>query len=212
MDVPEREVLRYLGYKGAKAGGRIRALIEDLAGELGVCAPPKSVYGIWDCDIEPPVVLLGGTAIRSVSLSGHLAGAPRAALLAATLGAGADALIRRYSVRDMEKAAVADAVCAVMIEAYCDRVTREIERETEAGYATARFSPGYGDFDIACQKDILRMLDGGRRIGLAMTDGGMLTPAKSVIAVIGFKQEKEGGRGKCGRCAGGECACREDQK
>ncbi len=43
-------------------------------------------------------------------------------------------------------------------------------------------------FDIAHQDMILRMLDTAKKIGLTLTGGNMLTPSKSVTAVIGLSE------------------------
>ena len=37
------------------------------------------------------------------------------------------------------------------------------------------------------QKDLLATLEAGKRIGLTVTDGSMLTPVKSVTAIIGLR-------------------------
>jgi len=202
MKIPDKEILRYLGYGGSVADEQITQQIRYVSAGLFEYTHPKSIYGIWDCRVTPPVVEIGGIRINSGSLSKHLSGCERVALLAATLGAGTDELIRRYSVREMEKAAVAGAVCAAMIEAYCGQIEEEIMQKPGVSglHPTARFSPGYGDFDIAHQKDILKLLDCSRKIGLTMTDGYMLVPSKSVTAVIGFSAEKKYVGGKCERC------------
>ena len=56
-------------------------------------------------------------------------------------------------------------------------------------YLRPRFSPGYGDFSIFHQKELLQMTDASKQIGLTMTDGYMLTPSKSITAVIGISSE-----------------------
>ena len=215
MEISNKEVLRYLRMTEAAADERIHSMVKEMTDFFSENIVPKSVYGIWDCQIDSSTVALGGMNIKSKNLAKHLAGCRRAVLLAATLGVEADTLIRRYSVQDMEKAVVAQAVCAAMIEAYCDKIESEFSQKNEFSglYSTARFSPGYGDFDIARQKDILSLLNCGR-IGLSMTDGYMLTPSKSVTAVIGFSDEKKRATelraaGKCGGCADEQCKYRE---
>jgi len=194
------EVLRYLGCRDDSPDQRLLALIQELSDELKANTAPKNVYGIWDVRVESPEVSLSGLTVKSESLSRHLAGCDKAALLAVTLGTGADTLIRRYSVRDMEKAVVAQAICTAMIESYCDEVRGELAKRDEVVglFQRAQFSPGYGDFAIAHQEDIIRLLNCDRRIGLTITDGYMLVPSKSITAIIGFaKQEsREENRGK----------------
>ncbi|MDR0443848.1 MAG: hypothetical protein LBH44_10615 [Treponema sp.] len=219
MKISEKEVLRYLKHSGTTIDERTSALIEQIASELTDKTSPKNVYGIWDCRLDSNAMQLDSMTVNSQNLAGHLHGCRRIALMAVTLGTGADTLIRRYSVQDMEKAVIAHAVCAVMIEEYCDTIENEIAQKPEVSglYHTTRFSPGYGDFDIVHQKDILRLLNCSSRIGLTLTNGYMLIPSKSVTAVIGFAretslqntEEKKENRTKCERCGDELCAFRE---
>jgi len=213
MEIPINEVMRYLGYRGAEPDERISGLVKELCAVFASGAEPKSVYGIWDCNVDSFSVTFNGFTVNSENLARHLTGCRRAALLAATLGPGADTLIRRFSVRDMEKAAIAQAVCTVMIDSYCDELEKEIAQKPEFSglFGTGRFSPGYGDFDIVWQKNIVKMLNCDRSIGLTLTSASMLVPSKSITAVIGYSEEKKHASGSCGassrceRCADKQC-------
>jgi hypothetical protein len=211
--ISEKEVLRFLGYRGASADERIHSIIDELIGLFTSNVIPKSVYGIWDCQIDSSTTVFGGMTVKSKSLAGHLADCRQLVLLAATLGTQADTLIRSLSIQDMEKAVIAQALCAAMLEAYCDLITNKITSQNlrasapprelllqENLYPTTRFNPGYGDFDISYQKNILKILNCSS-IGLSMTDGYMLTPTKSVTAIIGFSPEKKRVTQKCERCS-----------
>ena len=209
MEITESEVLRYLGYRGSEADGRVLALTKELSAVFAEKAVPKNVYGKWDCRVDSPTVALDGMTVTSENLAKHLAGCRCVLLMAATLGPEADRLIRRYSVLNMEKAVISQAVCAAMIEAYCDMIESEIAEKYEAVgfnrsglYRTTRFSPGYGDFDITHQKDIVNLLNCDRRIGLTLTNGYMLIPSKSVTAVIGFAENRKETGDKCDAPAG----------
>jgi len=222
--IDEKEVLRYLGYRGSKADEKVSSLVAELIGLFTANVIPKNIYGIWDCQIDSSTAAFGGMTVKSKSLACHLANCRQIVLLAATLGTQADTLIRRLSVQDMEKAVIAQAVCAAMLETYCDSITDEITSQNLRAcapphetlfreiplsiYPTTRFSPGYGDFDIAHQKDILKILNCSR-IGLTLTEGYMLIPTKSVTAVIGFSKERKQVLSKCGYCAAKECAARK---
>ena len=65
------------------------------------------------------------------------------------------------------------------------------ELEEEHLYLRPRFSPGYGDFDICYQEPVVRMLNCAKTIGLTLTDSFMMTPTKSVTAVIGISTQKD---------------------
>ena len=67
-------------------------------------------------------------------------------------------------------------------------------------FLTTRYSPGYGDLPIGIQRNFIRLLDTVRRIGLNVSDSGIMIPRKSVTAIIGIseaekKQEKLGCKG-----------------
>lgn len=209
MDYSEKEVLRYLGYGATPPDERILSLIGAVAEELGKIVSPKSVFEEFSLSVNQPELNIGGVKVVSESLSQHLSGCEIAVLFAATIGVGADTLIRRYSITDMEKAAIAQAVSAAALEAYCDRAAEEIAAKyTPELYPKPRFSPGYGDFSMEHQKDITGMLLTEKRIGLTLTGGFMLAPSKSVTAVIGFSGDKSCNANKCRSCGNLNCAFR----
>ena len=68
-------------------------------------------------------------------------------------------------------------------------------------FVTGRFSPGYGDLPIDLQRDLLALCDAPRRIGLSATPSNLLTPGKSVTALLGISAHPVSGRARgCGTC------------
>ena len=194
MDRRTKEAVRYLGYGRNAADEKTFALIEDAFAELERTVSPKSVWRIFD--LEQTVDgknIIGNMEIESNSLTRNLKGCVKAVLFGATLGAGTDRLIARISLSDMAKAVVIQSCAAVLLEEYCDerQVAIGEELEAEGLFLRPRFSPGYGDFDITYQQPLMRMLDCAKTIGLTMTDSFMMTPAKSVTALIGASPVKE---------------------
>ena len=189
-----KEAVRYLGYGRNAADERTLALIEDAFAELERTAAPKSVCRIFDLELRADgCIVIGNMEIRSTSLGRNLKGCTKAVLFGATLGAGVDRLIRRVSLTDMARAVILQACAAALLEEYCDEEQLKIgaELEKEGLYLRPRFSPGYGDFDIRYQEPLMRMLDCAKTIGLTMTDSCMMTPTKSVTALIGASPVKE---------------------
>lgn len=106
-------------------------------------------------------------------------------------------------------AAAAQAVCAALIESYCDETEAEIA--AAAGlHLKPRFSPGYGDWRLEDQRQLLMLLDCAKRIGLTLTDGYMLTPIKSVTAVIGLTEDTVCNTSKCAACVNRACEFRKE--
>lgn len=194
MERRTKEAVRYLGYGKNAADEKTLALIEDAFAELERSAAPKSVWRIFDLEqSEDGRIIIGTMDIESRSLSRNLKGCEKILLFGATLGGGVDQLIRRTSVTDMAKAVVLQACAAAMLEEYCDerQLAAAGELEEDGLYLRPRFSPGYGDFDIRYQAPLMQMLDCAKKIGLTMTDSYMMTPTKSVTAVIGASRIKE---------------------
>ncbi len=125
---------------------------------------------------------LGFVRVRSHTLARALSGCGSAILFAATLGIGADRLIARYSRTSPARAVMLDAVLTERIEAVCDLFEREA---TEGRKSRARISPGYGDLPLEVQRDIFRFLSPEKHIGLMLSEHLLMSPSKSVSAIIG---------------------------
>ncbi len=194
MEKMIQEAIRYLGIKKGAADAETRALVESSFQELKKEAEPKSICRIFELqELGDGAIQIGKLKIESRSLARNLKNCHRAVLFGATLGTGTDRLITRTGLKDMARAVALQACAAALLEEYCDRRQEEIGRELEkeGGYLRPRFSPGYGDFDIGYQEPIMRMLDCAKQIGLSMTEGCMMTPTKSITAVIGVSPVKE---------------------
>lgn len=214
MDIRTKEAVRYLGYGKNAVDDRTLAEIQSSFYQLEEYAGAKSIYRIFELKMtEPDVLEIENMRITSKNLTKNMRGCQKVVMFGATLGTGADLLMKRYSVTDMAKAVILQACAAALLEEYCDEVQEEIAEELkkENLYLRPRFSPGYGDFSIRHQEEILRMLDASKRIGLTMTDSYMLTPVKSVTAVIGLSGSKEPCHIKgCEECQKTDCAYRRN--
>lgn len=211
-DYSQREILRYLGYGRQEADPAVLSLIDACTDELSRSVSPKSIYFEYPLTVlEDGTVACAAFTAVSRNLSRNLKDCSRILLFAATLGTGADMLIHKYTRLQMSKAVVMQAAATAMIEEYCDSVNRALKAEYEkkALFLRPRFSPGYGDFPLECQRGIVSVLQTGKRIGLTLTDSLIMTPVKSVTAVIGIS-EKPGNceiRG-CEACGKTDCAYR----
>ncbi len=178
---PDEELLQQLG---------------DAEQKLLQAARPKYTYRI--CDIsEIPV--------DGICIQKHLEGCERAAALAVTLGAGVDQLIRTSQITSVAEAVILDAGASALAEQMADQaetLLREDVTDRMPGYyLTSRYSPGYGDYPLGCQKDILNLTDALRRLGISLTGGGMMVPHKSITAVLGIADHPVTGRlATCSEC------------
>ena len=211
MDIRTREAVRYLGYGRHAIDERTLTRIQESFQELDQVSDARFVYRIFEISkADENGLTIGNLEIKSRNLAKNLKKCQEAVLFGATLGARVDMLMKKYSVTDMSKTVVLQACAAAELEEYCDEMQKQIAIKLGEGlYLRPRFSPGYGDFSILHQRDVLQMLEAQKKIGLTLTEGYMLTPTKSVTAVIGISREKQPCHIKgCEECEKVDCAYR----
>ena len=187
-EISIKEAARYIGIRTVP-DEQTAKLFEKYEKIVRSRLRPAYVYRETEIDFKKGFVVLSGmdVPLTGESIQKLLEGCNRAVILGATVSAEADRLIRETSVVDMAAALVVDALCSAAIEQVCDRAEVEIFGDMPKNMRTYRFSPGYGDLPIELQKDWLNYLNAQRRIGLSCTDSYLLTPTKSVTAIIGIR-------------------------
>ena len=180
-EVNKREIHRYAGERAAT--NALSALIDECLAEI----LPRLVYKVAFCEAEVKIsgqtVDLGFGKIESRALTKNLSGCTRAIVFAATVGLAPDRLVARNLVVSPTKALVFDAIGSERIEELCDVFCADAAKGRNL---RPRFSAGYGDFSIDAQKDIFRLLDCPKNIGLSLTENLLMTPTKSVTAIVGI--------------------------
>ena len=236
LNPERREILRYLGYKGAAPDEEVLREIDICVRDLKEAVTPRFVYerfalsreqmpssenghpeghpeGLPE-ELPEEQLCFAGIRVTSKDLSVNLRDCCGIYLMAVTLGPGPDRLVRRASVSRMSRAVIYQAAAAAITEVWCDRINDRIQQEAEKDglYTRPRFSPGYGDLPLSLQKEISRILNMPKEIGVSLTDTMLMTPSKSVTALIGVSSIPAG-RGKgfrktgCADCpASADCA------
>ena len=196
------EALRYLGASGADEA--LRQRMEGVARDAEQRFVPRYIYrvsavehrpeGAWLGDVQ---LLLPGNSARKM-----LAECQRAAVLVCTLGLGFEQHMRLTQARDMSQAVLLDACGSALVEAGCDAAEKELAAHFPGVYLTDRFSPGYGDLPLDLQPAICRITDSQRRLGVYVTESCLMTPQKSVTAIIGMADKPQRARIRgCAYCA-----------
>jgi len=204
MEQAKAEVLRYLGYRDQKLSPELDGVIAECMRVMREAASPFQTRMTFDIRFQTDGIHLENTEVTlpGKDIRRHLDGCKQAVLLAATLGAAADSLIRRWEVADITRSLILDACATQYIEQCCDELEEQVKQEaSDRGLAiTSRFSPGYGDLPLDMQPKLLAVLDAGRRIGLTCTERFILIPRKSVTALIGLGKDIHERPGGCDRC------------
>ena len=192
-----KQAARYFGQRG-ETDASTEALLKKCAVPLLAAATPRAVWLEADVDaLAEAGILRGGDVMK------HLEGCPQALLLAVTLGPAVDAQIRRAGVGDIAAGVASDALGSALAEQAAEAAEAELRQwaAKEGKYLTGRFSPGYGDWDIAVQPLVAAALDTVRKAGLCVTDTNLMTPRKSVTALLGVSDHPVKGKlAGCGHC------------
>ncbi len=177
-----KDALRYMGCAGATPSEELTQLMDECESELLRAVRGKCCYAHCTPTFpEENVTDLGFGNIKSKLLYRHARGGESLILFAATIGIGADRLIARYGRLSPSKSLVTDGLASSAIEYWCDRAQEKLTPPNAKSY---RISAGYGDFPLACQTDFVRCLDMTRKLGITLSDSLLMTPTKSVTAVI----------------------------
>ncbi len=176
-DVPyidKLEILKYLGIKSYDDG--VLKLVDEVIKE----AIPKISYKVCYGEISDLSFLKN----CSKDLNEILKNCNAAVIFAATLGIDFDRLIAKNSKISPSNAVILDAIGSERIESLCNIFNKEVKDKYKD--IKPRFSPGYGDFELKYQKELFKLLDCERKIGLTLNESLLMSPSKSVTAIIGI--------------------------
>lgn len=194
-----------MGAKALNPDKMTSDIMDEVESELlKVCRP---VYTFTEIPKDSPA--LGGNDIKEV-----VAESEKVLLIAATLGIYVEKLLRKTQITDMAKAVVVDAMASVAIEQFMDKIEDELKERYKGLYFTNRFSPGYGDYPLEKQREVVKILNTEKKLGLSLSDSLLLNPTKSVTAVIGLNKNEVKGKinctSKCMKCGNKNCPYRRE--
>ena len=181
------EIRRYAGL--SRCTDFSDELLDKACNEAQLLAVPQGSWQVYPYNGETaailspqPLLLIGG------SIKKHLLQAAYVAVMAVTIGLKVeDAVTKAFKDNNYTDGLLLDAAATAAVETVADQVNQLIAQTAQRnGYRTlTRFSPGYGDWDISVQRNILALADGAA-IGIRVNAAAMLIPRKSITAVIGF--------------------------
>ena len=181
----EREAFRYMSCKSPDE--QMKRLFEECLSE---CLGALSYKACWRefqllfCGDE---INLGFARTKSRALFTNLKGCEKIVLFAATVGHEMDRLIKKQTLLSPAKSVCLQAIGSERVESLCDTLNAELkEQYKKQGFLLKpRFSPGYGDLSLSLQREIMPALDCAKLLGISLGENLMMSPSKSVTAIIG---------------------------
>lgn len=217
MPTKTSEIWRYAGFLGKQdeINGELKCTFEEVKKEICGLFSYKVCYRrmkISDGNGEFSLPFL----LKSKSLLTLLENCNEIIIFAATVGLEIDRYIAKQQKVSPVKALLANAYGAERIENLCNTFCADIKEQLqiENKFVTRRFSPGYGDFPLEAQKEMFALLDPNRQIGVSLNESLLMSPSKSVTAIMGIKQGKceNTAEQKCSDCNKADCVFRKQEK
>ena len=185
----EKEILRYAMLPSFAPKPEELPLQECLKAAKGA-AQCRAVWRRYLLVRDGDTLDLGFAKTDSRDLKKHLEGCGEILLFACTAGAETDRRIARAKLLSPARGLLMHAIGAQQVEGGCDRLCARLAQQFPDRQLTDRFSPGYGDLTLEMQRDVMAALDCGRTVGITLTDSLLMTPSKSVTAIIGMKERE----------------------
>ena len=110
-------------------------------------------------------------------------------VMASTIGPELENRVETLKNDQPSDAYYLEVVGGWMADYMAEQVDKRIETEIlKSGFGrTMRYSPGYGDWDLTCQGEMVRLTQ-AHRIGISLTESFIMIPRKSVTAAIGWEK------------------------
>ena len=208
-EVDLREMLRYAACRAPDE--QVTALAASAAEEGCRVLRPALCWRETPLTVTAHRVDLGFTAFDSQKLAAVLTGCDRAVIFAATMGLELDRLIARHGRLSPARGLMLQALGAERIEALCDSFCDFLAAEyAPCGLVPRqRFSPGYGDLPLQNQRAFFDALQCHKEIGLYLNESLLMSPTKSVTAIVGLGRSADCSPAGCSVCAKADCEMRK---
>ena len=182
LEILEADV-RELSLRLKMPTGAELPILEKCISEVRDAVSCKACIAEFDVRVSERTVFIGDDfSVESANLAKNLSGCTKVEIMAVTLGAGVDMLLRKKGAVSASEHFVCDAVASAFAERAADLAEKYFMGDTPR---RPRFSPGYGDLPLEIQRDVLRKCDAGRLLGINLTESDLMIPTKSITAMIG---------------------------
>lgn len=191
LAIDPQETRRYAGLM--KADNFDEQMIITACEDAQLLAKPQAVWHIYDYDCHAQTVLATPPfTISGEKIGQHLAGCDKVVILSVTIGDTIEnEVTQRFERGEYTASILLDAAATTAVEQSADNLEKTIRQKTAPmGYGMRwRFSPGYGDWPIEQQPELIRLAT-AHAIGVSLSSAMMLMPRKSITAIIGLYREQ----------------------
>lgn len=150
----------------------------------------RCCYNICDVSFDDSTLDFGFFKTNSKALTKLGENCQKAVFFAVTLGFELEREQTRLSHFSKADAFLTDAIASAYAECVCDKAEKQIKEILGKDFDySKRFSPGYSDFELIHQKDVLSFVDAKAHLGIILLDSLLMIPQKSITAVMFFDKK-----------------------
>lgn len=199
-----------LGYPDPEAAfEHVRTKVEELLDETIELTRPKAIvrYGYAGIVEKDTFSIDNGPDFHGKLLARAFRPASMVAVFALTVGEKISERIERLAAEDILRSYLVDVIASEFVESLAGRFQSMLEdnMRQKGLFGGQRFSPGYCDWSIGENRQLLQWLDAGK-IGISLTRKDMMIPQKSISGMIGFGPDKSAIHvSPCKACPDGDC-------
>ncbi len=195
--IPFRSVLRRLGSPVGKrdANLEIERIYNDEIERADSLIRPQGVYRLFTVSSrEADLVRFQhhSFVIRSRRVQKMLRKSDPVCFFMVTIGSSLEKAVKQlFDEGKTTRGIVLDAIGSETADGVADHLHRVLIKGSaeKAGYrVTPRYSPGYGDWPVTVQGELLEVCHGGS-IGISVNASSFMVPKKSVSAVLGWERK-----------------------
>jgi len=131
--------------------------------------------------------------IPSIYVAQGLAECQRATVLAFSLGQALPHEAEKCAERgELYRSSLADLLGSHGVEMLAESFCNYLQQKAlvSGKFATLRYSPGYGDWALAEQREVLRFLDNCQG-KIQLSENYLMEPVKSITAIIGWSNQPQ---------------------
>jgi hypothetical protein len=195
--VAREEVCRYLGYgRGGRRSAKALERLEEVWPRALSLLHPRGAYRVVE---------------RSqATAAGMPEAGSEAGFAVCTIGPELeDASAACVARGELLDGLLLDAIGSAAAEAAADSLNFALcaVAADVGAYAAPRVSPGYGSWDVSCQRKVLALLPAAE-LGITLTTGQMMVPRKSVSFAVSFEEsppDRHRPGAACERCGLERC-------
>jgi hypothetical protein len=214
LEIDPAEVLRFQGYKAGRdvPSPDVRALFDEALAEGRRLMTPRAVARwVRVTRGDDDGLQAEGAGLAIPGIGPRWGAVEHVAAAVCTIGAALEQRVSAlWEARELPLASMLDSVGSGAVESLAEYVNDLLcGQGLPALRVTNRISPGYGEWDVAEQRQLFRLCPGDA-VGVGLNGACVMTPAKSISLLVGAgaRARVDHYFSQCARCWMRDCAYR----